>query len=127
MAEVRRHKFTRAMRLRRDREFAAVFAGRCRKSLGPIAVLGVVNGLGHHRLGLSVGRRVGTAVERHRVKRLLREAFRLDHQDWPGALDLVVVVYPHGVLPLAAYRRMLGSGAASVWRRLGDVAEREDR
>ncbi|MEM6553077.1 MAG: ribonuclease P protein component [Planctomycetota bacterium] len=124
--DVLRSKFTRGMRLSGGRAFDAVYARKCRKNLGPIAVLGLANGLARHRLGLSVGRRVGTAVKRHRIKRLLREAFRLDHQGWArvdgaerdGGVDLVVVVYPHEVLSLGAYRELMAKGVRSVVGRL---------
>ncbi len=43
------------------------------------------------RLGLSVSRKVGGAVERNRVKRLLREAFRLEEPALRPGQDLVVV------------------------------------
>ena len=43
------------------------------------------------RLGLSVGRKVGGAVERNKVKRLLREAFWASEQSLPGGHDFVVV------------------------------------
>jgi ribonuclease P protein component len=43
------------------------------------------------RLGLSVGRRVGGAVERNKVKRLLREAFWASEETLPGGHDFVVV------------------------------------
>jgi ribonuclease P protein component len=46
------------------------------------------------RLGLSVSRKVGGAVERNRVKRLLREAFAAERERLPEDLDLVVVARP---------------------------------
>jgi ribonuclease P protein component len=52
------------------------------------------NGLGHARLGLAVGvRAAGNAVNRNRVKRVVREAFRHIHQELP-AVDLVVNARP---------------------------------
>jgi ribonuclease P protein component len=46
------------------------------------------------RLGLSVSRRVGGAVERNRVKRTLREAFWQEAERLPQSSDYVVVARP---------------------------------
>ena len=53
----------------------------------------VENGSGI-RLGVSVGRRVGGAVERNRVKRLLREAFWSLDERLPSTHDYVIVARP---------------------------------
>ncbi len=46
------------------------------------------------RLGLSVSRRVGGAVDRTRVKRVLREAFWAEAERLPSGSDYVVVARP---------------------------------
>jgi ribonuclease P protein component len=46
------------------------------------------------RLGVSVGRKLGGAVERNKVKRLLREAFWARAEGLPDGLDFVIVARP---------------------------------
>jgi len=54
-------------------------------------------------MGMAVGRRVGGAVRRNRVKRLLRAAFRSLSGQWPSHVEVVVVVEPHAVATLEQY------------------------
>jgi ribonuclease P protein component len=93
--------------LRLPSEFVAVYDSKVRESRGPLTVYGLPNGLGFPRLGMSVSRKVGTAVRRNRIRRLIRESFRLLQHDLPQGYDLVVVVRPHEPLILAEYQKLL--------------------
>jgi len=113
----RPHRFTAAMRMHGRRIFAAAYAAKVRGRSGPLLVFGRPNASPLTRLGLSVSRRVGGSVERHRVKRLLREAFRTIRPDLPAGYDLLVVVHPHEFLPVESYRDHLRHAAGQIDRR----------
>ena len=49
------------------------------------------NGLDKNRLGISVSKKVGNSVVRHRVTRLVRESYRLHESVFNSGLDIVVV------------------------------------
>ncbi len=48
------------------------------------------NGLSHRRLGITVRKRIGSAVQRNHLKRLIREFFRLNKRALPNSSDLVI-------------------------------------
>jgi ribonuclease P protein component len=52
------------------------------------------NQLDRSRLGLTVSHKVGNAVRRNRIKRLLREVFRQHRSLFPAAADVVVIAKP---------------------------------
>ena len=49
------------------------------------------NGLGKNRIGISVSKKVGNSVVRHRITRLLRESYRLHESIFNSGLDIVIV------------------------------------
>ena len=95
MSAPRRLRFPGSCRLQHKREFDAVYASRARVDRGPLSVHAMPTDRPSARLGLAVGRRVGCAVVRNRIKRLLREAFRLERLGFPATYDVVVAVRPH--------------------------------
>lgn len=119
----RRLFFSADMRLHGRIQFARVFAKGRRRSIGPLLVFGAPNGLGRLRLGLSVSRRVGNAVKRHRIKRLIREAVRLDQHELPGSMDIIVKVRPHETLKLDDYRTIISKALHTIQQRWEKAAQ----
>ena len=91
---MRRFVFSERLRLRSRVDFDRVFK-RCERSSDHLfTVLARRNDKLHPRLGLVVSAKsAGNAVARHRVKRLVRERFRLAQHELPAA-DIVVIARP---------------------------------
>lgn len=105
------------LRLRRKRDFDAAYARGRRLGDGFFAVTVTSNDTGAPRLGLSVAVRVaGGAVERNRIRRLIRESFRLHQEQFP-ALDLVVSARPKA---RDAAAPVLRASLAALWKKVGD-------
>jgi ribonuclease P protein component len=77
-------------RLRRKSDFEAAYARGRRFGNGFFAVIAYSNDIGGPRIGLAVAARTaGGSVERNRIRRIIRESFRLHQHELP-AVDLVV-------------------------------------
>ncbi|MEY2795304.1 MAG: ribonuclease protein component [Planctomycetota bacterium] len=141
-----RFTFRREQRLAGRGAFRRVMDARARAEVGPLSVHAAVGETRHTRIGISIGRRCGNAVKRNRIKRLIREAYRLSQHDFAvkchvvtpqapiassGATegstegasgsvhhattyDIVVIVRPHEVLTLDAYRAHLAHAFATL-------------
>ncbi len=57
-----------------------------------LAVYIIENNLEFNRLGISVSKKVGNSVVRHRLTRLVRESYRLNAHRFNSGLDIVVVL-----------------------------------
>ena len=52
------------------------------------------NGTENNRIGISVSKKVGNSVVRHRVTRLVRESYRLHEAIFNSGLDIVIIARP---------------------------------
>lgn len=70
------------------------------------------------RLGVSVSKKVGGAVERNRIKRVLRERFAMCAHDLPRGTDFVVIARA------GAFEYIEEHGGAALGERLGELARK---
>jgi ribonuclease P protein component len=84
--------FPRAARLLRRGDFVRVQERGRRVHTPHFVILLLLSA--SQRLGVTVGRRVGGAVRRNRVKRLIREVYRRNRELFPSDCDVVLVARP---------------------------------
>jgi ribonuclease P protein component len=117
MESSRPSRSTRRGRLSRSAEFERVYRQGRSTANRELVLYAFPNpaadGEGPTRIGLSVSRKVGGAVQRNRVKRLLREAFARHEERLPAGHDLVVVARPDA-LELAERSGLDGVSASLV-------------
>ena len=77
--------------LKKNADFQNVY--QCGKSFANKYLVMYVkeNDLGINRIGISVSKKVGNSVVRHRVKRLIKESYRLHEGVFNSGLDIVVI------------------------------------
>ncbi len=97
-------RLPRTSRVRKRREYQRIQAAGGRVSLGHFVLVFLArepDGIGP-RLGITTSRKVGNAVIRNRMRRIVREAFRATRELFSGDIDVLVIVKPApGALGLA--------------------------
>jgi ribonuclease P protein component len=88
---VRAFSLTKGQRLLRPADFRRLSKGGNRIDSEFFVILYAANGLGRFRLGITVSKRVGCAVIRNRVKRLVREHFRQHQGLFSDSYDVNVI------------------------------------
>jgi ribonuclease P protein component len=108
--------FRRAQRMRRPAEFREVYAKGRRVGNEMFAANFLANQAGVARLGLSIAVRTsGGAVQRNRLRRVIRESFRLHRHALP-ALDIVIGAR---AAARAASAAQLRAALERLWQRIG--------
>lgn len=114
----RRNSFGAELRLRSKPQFDAIYAAGRRIDDRFFGLRVKPNGLGFPRIGLAVAvKTAGNAVLRNRLRRLVRESFRLARYDLP-AVDIVVAAkFPAAEAPATTLRASL----ATLWQRVAST------
>ena len=120
-------RFPKSMHLRSQADFERVYARKCKASDGTLLLFADENGLSLTRLGCSVSRKHGGAVVRNRLKRWLREAFRLSQADLPGGIDLIAIPLAAERASYSAYQASLMKLAKKLARRLEGTTDKDGK
>lgn len=77
--------------LKKNRNFQNVYQNGRSYANKYLVMYVLKNNLGTNRIGISVSKKVGNSVVRHRLTRLVREIYRLHEEMFNSGLDIVVV------------------------------------
>jgi ribonuclease P protein component len=88
---MKRDSFGRDERILKRNDFSVAYQQGKRLSSKNFIIYLHPNQTGTRRLGITVSKKIGDAVQRNRIKRLLREFFRLNKDRLPAGQDIVVV------------------------------------
>ncbi len=91
------HRLRRHERLTKRADFETIFREGIRYSTRHFFITIYQTNLDVRRLGMVVSRKVGGAVKRNRVKRLVREFFRLNKHRLPEGHDIVFIAKPNSI------------------------------
>ena len=78
--------------LRKGWEFEKVYSRGKRLHGNGYTLICLDNGSAESRIGISVHRKIRGAVKRNRIKRIIRESFRLERKQYPQGVDIVFAV-----------------------------------
>jgi ribonuclease P protein component len=77
--------------LKKNEEFKTVYKEGRSRANSFFIMYALKNGLDHNRIGISVSKKVGNSVVRHRIKRLVKESYRLHEEMFNSGLDIVII------------------------------------
>lgn len=80
--------------LKKNKDFQQVYRHGTSQSNRYLVMYVLENQYDKNRLGISVSKKVGNSVVRHRVTRLIRESYRLNETAFDRNLDIVVIARP---------------------------------
>ena len=82
-------KFSESLKRRED--FSKVYREGHSTANKFLVLYSLPNNIGRNRIGISVSRKVGNSVIRHRITRLIRESYRLSEEKFKIGFDFAVI------------------------------------
>ncbi|MGA2330741.1 MAG: ribonuclease P protein component [Syntrophales bacterium] len=86
-----RQSFGKHVRISKRRDYLTVYEQGMRSHSEHFTILVCKNEVGISRLGITVSKKVGSSVERNRIRRLVREFFRLNRSRLSTPQDIVII------------------------------------
>jgi len=80
--------------LKRNKDFQIVYKQGKSYANKYLVMYKRMNYLNKNRIGISVSKKVGNSVVRHRITRLIRECYRLQEDRFLSGFDIVIIVRP---------------------------------
>lgn len=77
--------------LKKNKDFQEVYKNGTSKANRYLVMYVYKNDLSSNRLGISVSKKVGNSVVRHRLTRLIRESYRLHEEMFHSGWDIVII------------------------------------
>jgi ribonuclease P protein component len=83
--------FGRHERIFKRKDYTTIYDQGVRRHSKHFTMIACRNQAGARRLGVTVSKKAGSAVQRNRIKRLLREFFRLNKSRFSSSQDIVII------------------------------------
>jgi ribonuclease P protein component len=86
--------YKKSQRICSNEDFKQILAAKISAGRGPFRLFACINTSGTPRFGVSISKTTGKPILRNRLKRLAREAFRLNQHNLYPSADYVLIISP---------------------------------
>lgn len=89
-----KRNLTRKERIAKSSDFGEIFASGKTKSCRGAKIFFIPNGKNFNRIGITLKRKYGNAVERNYVRRIFKELYRNNKHAIKSGFDIILIIYP---------------------------------
>ena len=105
--------------IKKTNSFKTVYSCGRKEANAYFVMYALANEMGYNRLGLSISKKVGKAVVRNRIRRLVKESCRIRAQELISGYDIVVIARQAcGNMPKEGSYKMVDKALVALFDRL---------